>query len=235
MMFTTLLESRAARTRNTRGTVASVLLHGALITLAVMITMRGPVTADARPTPITPITFVPIPPPERPVVHQASSNQPASAVPQAPAIPLPLVPQVDLAPSRMIIDGPTVPVDRLASSGLGSVPSTYAPGPGLGGTAGDAVDVSYVERAPRIVGDPMAPRYPDALRASGISGHVVARFVVDTLGRAEQEGMTMLDATHPLFADAVRNAIGRYRFAPGEIGGRKVRTMVQLPFTFTVK
>ena len=38
-----------------------------------------------------------------------------------------------------------------------------------------------------------------------------------------------------LYDEAVREALGRYRFVPGEVAGRKVRTMVQLPFDFRVK
>jgi hypothetical protein len=32
----------------------------------------------------------------------------------------------------------------------------------------------------------------------------------------------------------VKNALGYYRFSPGEVAGRKVRTMVQVPFTFAL-
>jgi hypothetical protein len=44
----------------------------------------------------------------------------------------------------------------------------------------------------------------------------------------------IVEASHPLFADAVRGALARYRFSAGEAAGRKVRTMVQMPFEFTL-
>ena len=46
-MFNTLVESRATRTRSTRSTLASVLLHGVVIAGAVFLTMAT--KADARP------------------------------------------------------------------------------------------------------------------------------------------------------------------------------------------
>jgi protein TonB len=73
-----------------------------------------------------------------------------------------------------------------------------------------------------------------SLRERGINGHVAVQFVIDTLGRAEMGGLTIVEATDPLFAQSVRTVLPRYRFSPGEVGGQKVRTLVQLPFDFTL-
>jgi protein TonB len=73
------------------------------------------------------------------------------------------------------------------------------------------------------------------LRESGITGRVTVRFVVDTTGRAEVDGMQVIETSHELFSESVRNALGSFRFSAGEIGGRKVRTLVQLPFTFALR
>ena len=67
-----------------------------------------------------------------------------------------------------------------------------------------------------------------------MNGRVSLQFVVDTLGHAEMSGLQVVEATDPLFARSVRAMLGRYRFSPGEVGGRKVRTLVQLPFDFTL-
>jgi protein TonB len=37
-----------------------------------------------------------------------------------------------------------------------------------------------------------------------------------------------------LFEDAVRVALRRMRFIPAEVGGRRVRQLVQMPFVFTL-
>jgi hypothetical protein len=44
-----------------------------------------------------------------------------------------------------------------------------------------------------------------------------------------------LDASQPLFAEAVRAVLPRYRFTPGEAANHKVRTRVQLPFDFALR
>jgi protein TonB len=96
------------------------------------------------------------------------------------------------------------------------------------------LDERYVDRAPRVVGQPVSPEFPTSLRERGVNGRVSVQFVVDTLGRAEMSGLRVVEATDPLFARSVRAVLGRYRFSPGEVGGQKVRTLVQLPFDFTL-
>jgi protein TonB len=122
-------------------------------------------------------------------------------------------------------DLPTPPGDELRTSG--SIDGTAL-------QASDGVlDEHVVDRTPRVIGRAPEPRYPTPLREAGVQGRVVAEFVVDTLGRAELDGLR-LDASQALFAEAVRAVLPRYRFTPGEAAGRKVRTRVQLPFDFTL-
>ena len=44
----------------------------------------------------------------------------------------------------------------------------------------------------------------------------------------------VLKADREQFALAVRRALPRYRFLPAEIGGKKVKMVVQMPFQFTL-
>ena len=139
------------------------------------------------------------------------------------------LPPIDLSgpvlpPDRIVIGGPALPT----GTSTGTVTPSEL-------TSGAVVDVNAVERVPRILGSAPPPRYPVALRESGVAGRVLVRFVIDTLGRAELDGAVVTETTHTLFSDAVKNVLGLYRFSPGSIGGRKVRTMVQLPFTFTLR
>ena len=78
------------------------------------------------------------------------------------------------------------------------------------------------------------PRYPDILRSAGVEGEVLAQFVVDTTGRAEAGSFKVLKSSHDLFVTAVKNALPGMRFIPAEVGGRKVRQLVQQPFTFAI-
>ena len=74
--------------------------------------------------------------------------------------------------------------------------------------------------------------YPPSMRASGMSGRVVAEFVVDTSGRIEPANFGIVSSTHPLFSDAVRVAARDARFRPALQKGRRVRQLVRQPFDF---
>lgn len=76
------------------------------------------------------------------------------------------------------------------------------------------------------------PRYPDALRTKGVQGHVLVEFAVDTAGRADPATFTVVQATDPLFAEAVREALPRMHFIPARTRGRAVRQLVRLPMQF---
>ena len=89
-----------------------------------------------------------------------------------------------------------------------------------------------VEKAVRLASGSKNPTYPPGLRATNVSGVVLAQFVVDTLGRAEVSTFKVLKSDHQLFTEAVKTALPDLRFTPAEVGGRKVKQMVQQPFTF---
>ena len=233
-MFTTLPESRAIRTRSARSTMASVVLHSVLIAGAVAMTLPTPV--DARPEPVDgkKIIYVPI----RPTAH-VSEPAPKRVQPTQPTAPRLTIAAPSFTPKTLPpidVNAPEIPPDLIIIGGPGARtgPPVGPVGPSVP-TTGSVVDVAVVERIPRILANAPTPSYPGSLRASGIAGQVVVRFVVDTLGRAEMDGLVVQEASHALFADAVRNVLGLYRFSPGEVGGRKVRTMVQLPFTFALR
>ena len=65
-------------------------------------------------------------------------------------------------------------------------------------------------------------------------GTVLAQFVVDTTGRAEMNTFKVLKSDNDLFSNAVKNALQRMRFLPAEVGGRKVKQLVQQPFQFSL-
>jgi TonB family protein len=84
-----------------------------------------------------------------------------------------------------------------------------------------------------IPGNP-APRYPEGLRDEGIEGEVLVQFVVDTSGRADMRTFRLLGPSRVYreFVQAVFDNIPKMRFTPAELGGCKVRQLVQLPFAF---
>jgi protein TonB len=83
-------------------------------------------------------------------------------------------------------------------------------------------------------GSPSPPAYPALARQAGIEGEVLAQFVVDTTGRAEPSSLKVLKSSHDIFVESVRNALPEMRFVPAEVGGRKVKQLVQQPFTYSI-
>jgi len=110
-----------------------------------------------------------------------------------------------------------------------------------GSAGGDAANVDQpyfdfqVEKPVGAVRGSAGPRYPDILRSGGIEGQVLAQFVVDTTGSVEVASFRVIRSDHAMFEAAVRSALPNMRFLPAEIGGRKVRQLVQQPFTFALQ
>lgn len=106
-------------------------------------------------------------------------------------------------------------------------------------TAAPAADQPYfefqVEKEARLFGTSRPPTYPESLQRTGVTGKVIVQFVVDTVGVPQMSTFRVIESTHPLFAEAVREVLPQYRFRPAEIGGRKVRQVVQMPFVFGIR
>ncbi|HEV8235234.1 MAG TPA: M56 family metallopeptidase [Gemmatimonadaceae bacterium] len=91
-----------------------------------------------------------------------------------------------------------------------------------------------VEKTAQLVPGTPGPQYPDQLKASKTEGGVFVQFVVDTSGIADMRTLKVLKSSDELFTTSVRNAIPTMRFSPAEVGGRKVKQLVQMPFQFSL-
>ena len=235
-MLRLLPESNALRTPRLGSTLASIGAHAALIAGAVSVAL--PDTGIAR------VAHVRSPRVEWVPINHAEPR--VDRLPRTAATPIRTSPDVLqrlVAPEVLPLGLPALDLDAraLPSEALllghgvtdegGAAPSWGT----TGLTAGAVSDERTVDRAPRLLGDAPKPRYPDTLRGAGITGRVVLQFVVDTSGRAEAAGVEVIEAPRREFSDAVRAALPRFRFSPGEVGGRAVRTRVQLPFDFALR
>jgi protein TonB len=72
------------------------------------------------------------------------------------------------------------------------------------------------------------------LESSHVEGEVLAQFVVDTSGRAEMNTFKVLKSSNELFTSSVKNVLPQMRFYAAEVGGHKVKQLVQMPFVFKV-
>jgi TonB family protein len=79
-----------------------------------------------------------------------------------------------------------------------------------------------------------APVYPKALEKAHVAGTVLVQFVVSTDGRPEMKTFEVLKSSNGLFTDAVRDVLPNLHFVPAEVGGEKVRQLVQMPFGFRI-
>jgi protein TonB len=226
-----LLESSAPRRRARGGTAASILVHVTIIGAAVFGTAKAGIPDDGPSEVTLPVYVAPVPlsePVNRPATANPNTAAVASALRPPPPFPVEIpigIPPVTVGPSTL-----GVPADSFASGGLKA-----GSGDAVGVPSGDGPWTrDFVERAAVPLGQ-VRPRYPDALRAAGIGGRVVLRFVVDTLGRVEPATVETVSATDPRFGEAARRAIGGLRFSPAEAGGRHVRQLVELPFEFVVQ
>ena len=237
-MFGTLIESRPLRQRRRGSAALSAIIHTAIVAGAVAATVPE---AHAPPPP---------PPPRDTIIwtHSGDAQPPRPAGPSRPCdfCTAPPLPPIDFHPRDVVPippvedAGPRVAWDSLlaASPTTGArasgslVDNPYARGSGSGSPTG-VFDRDQVERAVAVLGT-VRPAYPEMLRAAGVEGRVVVRFVVDTAGRVEPGSITTVEATHLLFERSVRDVLARMRFAPAEVGGRHVRQLVEMPFQFSL-
>jgi protein TonB len=227
-MLGTLLESKAKKERSQAGVALSVGAHSVLIGAALY------ATAQARPELSKPTEMVrPLyfPPP----VHAARSQALATTSARVRVSQLRFVPpSIDI--TVPVVEIPTT-FSRPSDFNSGAVFGATVDGPVRGNSEGGhnaPFLTDQVEKQVSLEAGAKPPRYPETLRAAGVEGRVVALFVVSERGVVEEGSIRILRSDNPLFDEAVRSALGRMRFVPAEIGGKKVRQLVQMPFLFTL-
>lgn len=233
-MFENLIETKPKKPKTMKSMVLSVVVHVALIGAAVYGTLQAKEAIDKPKA--EKVEFVQMkkdepPPPEKqpeppPEVVAAPPPPKGFQVLTAPIKIPEVLPEIDL--SKKV-------TDEADFSGKG-VAGGIAKGV-VGGTA-PVTDQAYfdfqVEKQVAPAPGNAGPRYPDMLRSANVEGEVLVQFVVDTTGRAEMGTFKVLKSSHDLFTNSVRQALSAMRFYPAEIGGRKVKQLVQQPFTFSL-
>lgn len=232
-MFENLIETKPKKQKTLKATVLSVVFHAAAITGAVVATLQAK-EAIEKPR-AEKVEFVEMkkdepPPPEKP-------PEPPPEVVAAP--PPPKGFQVLTAPIKIPDVLPEIDLSKKMTDEADFSGKGVAGGIAKGVVGGTPVtDQTYFEFqvekqvAPAPGNSP--PRYPDMLRSANVEGEVLVQFVVDTTGRVERGSIKILKSSHDLFTNAVQSALGGMRFYPAEIGGRKVKQLVQQPFNFAL-
>jgi len=236
-MFNNLLESKPKKEKRGGGTITSIVLHSILVGLAVYATANAAIKNE-KPRQEK-IDFVETPKDEPPPPKDEPPPPPPPDVVAAPPPPKGfqvLTAPVDIPDVIPDIDLSKKVTDENDFSGKG-----VAGGTSKGVEGGKAVvqsDQPYfefqVEKPVVPAPGSISPRYPDMLRQAGVEGEVLAQFVVDTTGKAEPGSLKILKSSHDMFVQSVKNALPQMKFIPAEVGGRKVKQLVQQPFTFSI-
>ena len=236
-MFNNLIESKAKKQRSVGATLTSILINGSLIGLGVYATANAAGVVEKpkeekvefvemkKDEPPPPKEEPPPPPP--PDVVAAPPVAKGFQVLQAPVEIPDVIPEVDL--SKKV-------TDESDFSGKGVAGGTSKGDPNVK-SAPIATDQPYFEfqvEKPVAVSSITPPRFPEMLRSANVAGEVLAQFVVDTTGRVEMNTFKVLKEDHPLFTQAVKTSLQGARFLPAEVGGRKVKQLVQQPFQFSL-
>jgi protein TonB len=229
-MFSNLVESKPKSIRRTGGTIFSFVAHYGLL-LGMIYTSAEAARSDEGPT-VEEVAFVEPRTPE--TQHEPRQPDllrtlapPKTVLLLIPPIEVPTsLPEIDL--SHRVTDPddfvrrPPSPNERSGGGRDSVVPD--------GRVYLDVETEKPVTQAPNSA----APAYPDILRQAGVEGEALVSFVVDTMGRVDQATFKVIRTTHDLFASAVKNVLPRMRFIPAELGDRKVRQLVQQPFSFAI-
>ena len=231
-MFNNLVESKPKKTRKMGGTIFSFVAHYGLI-LFVIYTSAQAATQDDGPKQEK-VAFVEVKKEEAPKPKEPPPPELVAAPPPPKGF------QVLTAPVEIPNVLPDIDLTRRVTNEADFTGKGAAGGFSTGvETKAVASDNNtyfefQVEKPVMQAPNSPTPQYPDILRQAGVEGEALVSFVVDTTGRADPTSFKVIRTTHELFATAVKNALPRMRFIPAEVGDKKVRQLVQQPFSFAI-
>lgn len=91
-----------------------------------------------------------------------------------------------------------------------------------------------VESPPQMISFSQ-PEYPEIARNAGIEGRVTIQVIVDENGKVMPGTERVLSSTNEVFNAPALAAARKCQFTPGQMGDRKVRVRVNIPFAFKLK
>jgi outer membrane biosynthesis protein TonB len=220
-MLRLLLESNTRGFQFRQGALVSVVAHSLLISASVFATREGPAVAmdeaQERVTFLIPLNHTTSPPPREESVQFVREGEKAG----------------NRGFEEKIVDNAATREAQVVGAGKEEgkpqeVADASDPN-AVYDTIATAVDVdSMVTR----FADSAAPMYPPKLLEMKVEGGAYVQFVVDTLGLADTLSFRVISATHPEFAQSVRDALPGMRFHPAILRSKKVPQLVEQPFMF---
>src|ERR1043166_6723870 len=186
-MFDNLIESQAKAQKRTGGTAASLVIHGILIFAAVKGTLQAKSKYEKAKE--QKVEFVQVKKEEPPPPKEEKPPPPDIVV----APPPPKGFQILSAPIKIPDVIPEIDLNKQATREEDFTGKGVAGGRSNGVVGGVAAPLNsdqplfdfQVEKPAASNPSNQPPSYPNQLRAANIEGQVVAKFVVDTSGRAD--------------------------------------------------
>ena len=223
-MLLTLLESSRPRLLMGQGAMASIVLHAALVGVVAYASRPAAVEEaegidDERVTFIMPLDRIPRSRPQQEQVQWLADGEGGG----------------NEGTEQREIDRESDIEAMVAGRGEEEGGESVMVPPTLDSFADDTVlTILEVDSAVTRSPESAAPSYPETLLSQNVEGVVNLQYVVDTLGLIDTATVKVLDSSHPEFERAVREALPGMRFTPAIVRSRKVRQLVQQPFTFKI-
>jgi len=98
-------------------------------------------------------------------------------------------------------------------------------------SGGAVYQTNELDRQPVPVAQPQ-PRFPEELRKQGSSGEAVIELVIEPDGSPSD--VHSVFSSDPAFGDAAVASVQKWKFEPGQKGGRPVGSLIQVPIIFTL-
>ncbi|MBN1306301.1 MAG: energy transducer TonB [Chitinispirillaceae bacterium] len=199
--------------------LVSGVLAGTGVLVFLLLVIRPAPLMNIIPPPLIELGYVLLPPeprePPKPVVVQ-----------KAPPIPQPEVPPVPETPLESFEE----PVRVTAE--VTSAPAAPRPQP----KAGEPLRLQSVAQLDNTEFSPLVnikPLYPPVALKANIEGYVNVDLLVDEKGFVESFSIVDV-AGHPSFGNETAKVIGRWRFPPPRINGKKVKVNYVYRVNFTL-
>lgn len=181
---------------------------------------------EPTPPPIPEPEAAPAPPPPAPEIKKVSPRKQKETA--RPEKKRPTRPQPQSVPQ----EGPPAQAPPRAPSPASGGAPKEGPAPGqVGGIL--AYKSNQVDQRPSIA-KRITPDYPIRARRMNIEGKIVVQAVIDTSGYPKSCTIAFADPKG-YFEESALDAARRTRFIPGMIQGRRVNTVVLIPFVFKLK